>query len=378
MTSIISVRDLYKSYPYSDRTSTPFSQALFGISALPRERSVNVLKGISFELREGEVLGLLGPNGVGKTTLLRVLAGLTRYDGGEVELAEKPHAVLSLGNSFSMRMTGRDNAIRELRLLGLSGNGLNNAIKDIASFAGIGEYFDQELYKYSTGMIARLAFAIATSFSPTILLLDEALAVGDEQFFHRCKAKLNSLIKNGTTAVIATHFWFYTLQFASKVAWLKDGKFELYGSPIKVIPFYVRHYKLCSIPAEWSRLRINNINVYHKKNKICFIMDIDRRDIEREFTFHFNFLRVDDHHKFIFVAKLSVHRSLVGKCSIEVDDTGLCSGSYLINVLVVDRNGDTRQGVHENYNWILREPLSLFIGNPEEAIFKKRLQWRIV
>jgi lipopolysaccharide transport system ATP-binding protein len=163
------------------------------------------LKDISFDLRRGEVLGVIGRNGAGKSTLLRVLAGIIRPDKGEVINNGCQPSLLSLQVGFLPYLTGRKNAILSSMLLGLKYDEIERKIGMIAEFAELGEFFDQPISTYSTGMKARLGFSVAYHAEPEVMLLDEVLGVGDENFRKRSEAAMRERIRSDKTIVLVSH-----------------------------------------------------------------------------------------------------------------------------------------------------------------------------
>src|SRR5262245_8374629 len=163
------------------------------------------LRGINLDVSPGETLGILGRNGSGKSTLLQVIASILRPTEGTVQVRGQVSALLELGTGFNPELTGAQNAVLYLTLAGLSRREAGHAMVEIARFADIGPYIDQPMRTYSTGMFMRLAFAAAVSVDPDILIVDEALAVGDTQFQHKCFNRLEQFKQAGKTIILVTH-----------------------------------------------------------------------------------------------------------------------------------------------------------------------------
>lgn len=163
------------------------------------------LKGVSLEIARGEVVGLLGKNGSGKSTLLRVIAGIYAPDRGEVEVEGRISAMLELGAGFRDELSGLENVRLAGAVIGMSPQEVEARIDEITRFADIGDFIHQPLRTYSSGMRARLGFAVASSIKPDILLIDEALAVGDAEFRERSMQRVEELVKSGITVVIVSH-----------------------------------------------------------------------------------------------------------------------------------------------------------------------------
>lgn len=176
----------------------------FGASPRPRHEHW-VLRDVSFAVRRGESIGLVGRNGAGKSTLLKLIAGTLRPSAGDVETRGRIAAILELGMGFNPEFTGRQNAIHAAGLMGYDHAAILRTIEEIERFADIGEYFDQPVRIYSSGMQMRVAFAVATAFTPDLLLIDEALAVGDLSFQAKCFARIEAMRRQGSTLLYVSH-----------------------------------------------------------------------------------------------------------------------------------------------------------------------------
>lgn len=163
------------------------------------------LRDVSFSVERGERIGLVGHNGCGKTTLLSIIGGVYRRYSGEVTVRGRVSMMLALGAGFNRQLSGRDNIFLNGILQGKTRAEMQELVDDIVAFADIGEFIDSPLYQYSSGMLARLGFAISTAIKPDILLVDEVMAVGDTDFKKRCDERINSLLSGGTTLVLVSH-----------------------------------------------------------------------------------------------------------------------------------------------------------------------------
>lgn len=193
------------------------------------------VKDVSFELKEGECLGLIGHNGAGKTTLLRMLNGLVKPDGGRIEMKGKIGALIALGAGFNPILTGRENIYVNAAVLGLTKKETDAKFNQIVEFADIGDFIDAPVQTYSSGMAVRLGFAIAANTEPDILLLDEVLAVGDIAFQAKCMNTLADFRKRGVASILVSHNMHHISRYASQVLYLKKGKIEFSGMPEKAI-----------------------------------------------------------------------------------------------------------------------------------------------
>jgi lipopolysaccharide transport system ATP-binding protein len=198
------------------------------------------LRDISFDLFPGEVLGIIGRNGSGKSTLLQIVVGTLTPSTGTVSSHGRVAALLELGAGFNMEFTGRENILLNGITLGLSVTEIQNKEKEIIAFAEIGDFIDQPVKYYSSGMFMRLAFAIATSVEPDILVVDEALAVGDPGFVIRCMERVKKLRDAGCAILLVTHDIQTIRSICNRVIWLDNGKLVMSGDPFDVTTDYVR------------------------------------------------------------------------------------------------------------------------------------------
>lgn len=185
------------------------------------------IQDVSFELKRGECLGLLGRNGAGKTTLLRMLNGLIKPDGGRIEMRGRIGALIALGAGFNPILTGRENIYINGSVLGLSRQEIDDKVEEIIDFSELAEFIDMPVQSYSSGMTVRLGFAVATSIQPDVLLLDEVLAVGDASFRHKCYQRIHRIISN-CAVIIVSHSMDQIAAVASKVGLMHGGTLKVF------------------------------------------------------------------------------------------------------------------------------------------------------
>jgi ABC-type polysaccharide/polyol phosphate transport system ATPase subunit len=207
----------------------PRMQRLTGQTSKQYFREFWAIKDVSFEVKKGECLGILGRNGSGKSTLLQIIAGTLAPTTGSVSVNGKIAALLELGSGFNPEFTGRENVYMNGAIMGLSRAKIDKRFDAIAAFADIGEFIEQPVKIYSSGMFLRLAFACATAIEPAILIVDEALAVGDGAFVHKCMARIKSLADKGTVLILVTHDIETVKRFCQKGIWLDSGKIKFCG-----------------------------------------------------------------------------------------------------------------------------------------------------
>ena len=231
---IEAVGKAYKQYPTRwarlREWITPFSR--------PRHSLKWVLQDISFHIRPGEAVGVIGINGAGKSTLLKMITGTTQATTGQIEVSGRVAALLELGMGFHPEFTGRQNVYMAGQLLGLSVDELTQLMPEIEAFAEIGDYIDQQVRTYSSGMQMRLAFSVATARRPDVLIVDEALSVGDAYFQHKSSDRIREFRKAGTTLLIVSHSRDAIQSICDRAILLDHGRIALEGSPEEVMDFY--------------------------------------------------------------------------------------------------------------------------------------------
>ncbi|MBQ9827767.1 MAG: ABC transporter ATP-binding protein [Lachnospiraceae bacterium] len=200
-----------------------------------------VLKGINFEIRKGEAWGLIGQNGCGKSTTLKLLTRIMYPDGGEVHVNGRVSSMLELGAGFHPDMSGRENIYTNASIFGLSKKDIDERLDDIIAFSELGKYIDNPVRTYSSGMYLRLAFSVAINVNAEILFIDEILAVGDANFQAKCFNRLREIKAQGTTIVIVSHNLGQIEQICNKTLWLEDGKVREAGPPRIVHPKYLAY-----------------------------------------------------------------------------------------------------------------------------------------
>lgn len=197
------------------------------------------LRDVSFEIKRGETVGIIGRNGSGKSTLLQLLCGTLAPTTGNVQVYGRIAALLELGAGFNPEFTGRENVFLSASLYGLNRGQIEERFEKIAEFADIGEFIDQPVKTYSSGMFVRLAFAVVVHVDPDILIIDEALAVGDSAFVHKCFATINKLVKNGVTLIFVTHDMTAVRSLCKRALWIDRSRLAAVGSPGEIADKYL-------------------------------------------------------------------------------------------------------------------------------------------
>lgn len=201
------------------------------------------LRDVSFEVKRGEVFGVIGRNGAGKSTLLKVIAKVLFPTQGRVVMCGRVAPLLEIGAGFQPELTGRENVFLNSTLLGRTHKDTERLLPEILDFAELEDFIDAPLRTYSTGMVARLGFSVATCIRPEILLVDEVLSVGDAQFQQKCLDRMYSFLDQGTTVVIVSHGMGTIESFCSRALWLNNGRVEAYGAADEVARQYVQRFR---------------------------------------------------------------------------------------------------------------------------------------
>lgn len=209
----------------------------FGMVAKPSEENW-VIRNINFDLNEGEAVGIIGQNGAGKSTLLKIITGTLQPTHGEVCANGRIAAILELGMGFNPELTGRENVKHSAGLMGFNADQIEEAMPAIEAFAEIGEYFDQPVRTYSSGMNVRVAFAVAIAWRPDILIIDEALSVGDTYFQHKSFAKIREFKSNGTTLLLVSHDRSAVQSLCDRAILIDKGSLIKDGIPEEIFDYY--------------------------------------------------------------------------------------------------------------------------------------------
>ena len=237
METAIQVKNVTKIYRLYEKPIDRLKESLFpGGKCLHRD--FYALKDISFDVKKGESVGIIGVNGSGKSTILKIITGVLTPTDGEVTVNGKVSALLELGAGFNMEYTGRENVYMNGTMMGFSKAEMDEKLPEILEFADIGEFIDQPVKNYSSGMFVRLAFALAINVEPEILIVDEALSVGDVFFQAKCYHRMDELRRNGTTILMVTHDMSSVLKYCDRTIVLHKGKKISEGKPGEMVDLY--------------------------------------------------------------------------------------------------------------------------------------------
>jgi lipopolysaccharide transport system ATP-binding protein len=285
--SLLTVHNLGKAYRKYKSEWQRFS-GWFGIPIKPSEEHW-VLKHVSFEIHPGEAIGIIGQNGAGKSTLLKMITGTLQPTEGHLQVNGRIAAILELGMGFNPELTGRQNVFHAAGLMGFTAEQIQHAMPDIEAFAEIGEYFNEPVRTYSSGMQMRVAFAVATAYRPEILIVDEALSVGDAYFQHKSFNRIRDFQEQGTTLLIVSHDRGAIQSLCNRAILLENGTVIKDGNPEEVFDFYnaiiaekenstVEVKQLSNGKAQTSsgtgEARVEEIALYNSKGEVAEVIGV--------------------------------------------------------------------------------------------------------
>ncbi|MEM7140386.1 MAG: ABC transporter ATP-binding protein [Actinomycetota bacterium] len=238
-TGSITVSGVSKKFRLERNRPSSIKEAMLRLGRANDADDFWVLRDIDLEIPPGSFFGLIGHNGSGKSTLLRLMAGIHRPTTGTIASNGRLSALLELGSGFHPDLTGRENVYLNGAMLGLSRKQMAASMDSIIEFSGIGEFIDEPVKIYSSGMYVRLGFAVSVNVDPEILLVDEVIAVGDEEFQRRCMAHMNMLRERGTTIVLVSHNTQLMTDLCDTLGWLDHGRLQTVGDPADVVAEYL-------------------------------------------------------------------------------------------------------------------------------------------
>jgi teichoic acid transport system ATP-binding protein len=245
----ISVQNVSLSYRTNVSKKPNIKEALINLGRRQKTTvATHALKGISFDVAQGTVLGVIGANGAGKSTLMKAIAGILPPTSGEIHVRGKVSAMLSLGVGFNANLTGRENVLLGGLAAGLSREEIESNFQAVVDFADIGDHIDMPMRTYSAGMYGRLGFAVATTINPEILLIDEALSTGDAAFKEKSAQRINELCAQAKTLIIVSHGLGTVEELCTEAIWLNSGLIVKKGKPHDVIESYTNYLHVGTVP----------------------------------------------------------------------------------------------------------------------------------
>lgn len=380
---VISVKNVSKNFKvYFDKGTLLKERILFWKRNHYEKRQV--LNNISFDIKKGQTVGLIGRNGSGKSTMLKMLTGIYYPNGGSIETKGRISSLIELGAGFHPDMSGRDNIYTNASIFGLSRKEIDARLNDIIEFSELEEFIDNPVRTYSSGMYMRLAFSVAINVDADILLIDEILAVGDTNFQHKCFKKLNDLKAKGITIVLVTHDSGTIQSFCDRAIWIENGQVQYDGDSSTAIDLYLEYMsnesKLRLLDAEdkarLKKMNSNKNNVendqsqnhfgscmnqitraymidkngketwIHETNNPCkLVIEFNIKEYnEYKYVFGMGFLTRDG--KYIYGTNTQIDKIDIpykkgtnGKVIFDIESLPLLKGEYSVNVSIVDING---------------------------------------
>jgi lipopolysaccharide transport system ATP-binding protein len=238
----ICVRDVTKIFKFGRRKDGSLKGSIqsFFLGTLKNSEHFHALRNVSFELKKGEVLGIIGKNGAGKSTLLKILSQITKPSSGRIEINGRVASLLEVGTGFHPELTGRENIYLNGTILGMSRKEVKEKFDEIVAFSGVEKFIDTPVKHYSSGMYVRLAFAVAAHLEPEILIIDEVLAVGDAEFQKKCLGKMKEVAGHGRTVIFVSHNMEAVKSLCDRAIFLEHGDLVKEGHPVEIIEYYLQ------------------------------------------------------------------------------------------------------------------------------------------
>lgn len=258
MEKVIEIKNITKIYNLYDKPTDRLKEVLF--PKFSKHKEFSALKDVSFDVKKGEILGIIGKNGSGKSTILKIITNVLTPTSGEAIIKGKIAALLELGAGFNMEYTGIENIYLNGQMIGFSKEEMDEKLDDIIEFADIGDHIYQPVKTYSSGMFARLAFSVAISVDPDILIVDEALSVGDVFFQNKCYRRFDDFRRRGKTILFVTHDMGSVIKYCNRCVLLNAGKKVAEGSPQEMVDLYKK-----IMVGQWDERDENSVKIIDQK-----------------------------------------------------------------------------------------------------------------
>lgn len=373
---VLDVTKYYKKVAESHKFLTIKSALVGGtlFSDLRADERFEALRGVSFRVPQGKTYGIIGENGSGKSTMLKILAGISKPTTGSVETRGRISALIELGAGFHPEISGRENIFINGIILGLTKKEIQAKYDEIVRFAELEEFIESPVKSYSSGMFMRLGFSIAINVNPDILLIDEVLAVGDASFVPKCLDKINEFRRKGKTIIFVSHDLSTVERICDEALWLRHGKVEMIGYPKRVVDSYLeyvgmkdedksqaQHQAEEKAAAEESQekrwgsrdIEVTNVKMFDGKGREKYIFqsdeplsiefDVAARHEERDFVFGIGIFTSEGVSAYGTNTLLENYRSQAfsgkGHVRFTIPALGLVNGSYFLNIAAHKRDG---------------------------------------
>jgi lipopolysaccharide transport system ATP-binding protein len=401
MTTVIQADGLSKLYRRGLQVDGGLRHALEGFLRSPlsvfrrkKEETFWALKDVSLDVKEGEVLGLIGRNGAGKTTLLKILSRITKPTTGWAEIHGRVGTLLEVGTGFHPELTGRENTFLSGAILGMGKGEITHKFDEIVAFAELDQFIDTPVKHYSSGMYVRLAFAVAAHLEPEILLVDEVLAVGDASFQKKCLGKMGDVAKTGRTIVFVSHNMTAMRRLTSRAIWLEGGRIADTGPAANVIDHYLQKNTESNLESEWEeertapgddRVRLHSVRVIPQGNSEGLITV--HTPLRIEFTY-WNYVpgavlnvsmilnNLEEVCVFSTASDFAPRPAGQIRHTVEIPGDFLNAGSYYVNMLIVKdaSTGILFQNNVVAFDVVEGEVVGNWYGRPPGAV-RPKLKW---
>lgn len=350
------------------------------------------LDDITFSIPHGETLGIIGENGAGKSTLLKILARTLKPTSGEIEISGRTAALLELGSGFNPELTGEENIYLNAYLMGLTKSDVENRKQEIIAFSELGDFIRRPVKTYSSGMQVRLAFSVATSVDPDVLIIDEALSVGDQHFQKKCIDRMSSFRSRGKTILFCSHSIYHIQELCTRTAWIKDGRLKSIGKTNRVLDEYLNFVRekdsmdtAVVQSGQESSLRILSVAVCNDMNEnvhsvatgdpVCLKARIRNNGAPMEGHFGFSLVRNDEELCFATSTHYDGMPSILfsGETEIKVlfPSFNLLNGIYFFRAAVLDLTG---LHLHDTAS---SSPVAVHKERKEHGMFFLNHEWRL-
>jgi lipopolysaccharide transport system ATP-binding protein len=354
------------------------------------------LRDVSFEVHDGEVLGIVGHNGAGKSTLLKVLSQVTAPTSGRAVIRGRVASLLEVGTGFHPDLSGRENVFLNGAIMGMSKGEIRQKFDEIVAFSGCEEFVDTPVKRYSSGMYVRLAFAVAAHLEPEILIVDEVLAVGDAQFQKKCLGKMGEVSRGGRTVLFVSHNMIAVQSLCRRAILLDAGRVVSEGTSASVVSQYLSSIQTNSQQTRWSqpeapgsdRLRIKEIRITPKHERPDGLISMTTPiEVETEFwavdtgdVAHITYYLVNEQGVTVLVTNSRAERRPTGiyRATFELPGGLLNSGGYVLKLLIVHNENRVvyQRDAIASFNVVdLAERTHAWVGR-EPSVIQPRLTWR--
>ncbi|KFL33538.1 MULTISPECIES: ABC transporter ATP-binding protein [unclassified Sulfurospirillum] len=398
MNTAIKVNHLTKIYKLYDKPIDRLKESLHPLKK-QYHKDFYALNDVSFEIKKGETVGIIGKNGAGKSTLLKIITGVLNPTSGGVHVNGRIASLLELGAGFNPEYTGVENIYFQGSLMGYTRAEMEAKVEDILAFADIGDFVYQPVKMYSSGMFARLAFAVAINVDPDILIVDEALSVGDMAFQEKCILKMKSMLNSNRSILFVSHSLPSIRNFCHKAIWVKDGKMVMQNEAHVVCEAYSDYMKQSNDTKDKQKIEKNTIIDNQKNDKTIAIQDValskstyfTDEDIELTISLRFNkeaydyaigVLIYDDEGRLVTLFNtirddIKIN-SMVNNIKLLIPKNDFLGGEYFVTVSISDTQG---MFSYDNEDYIAKFDIKSKMAQSNlpisEGVFRSKHEWNL-